>query len=235
MYARWQVDATWDDIPITGYHTCFEFLMSDKPRWKPELIIHVRHTEKWVAEYEQPGEPSQRVYSPYEYRIAYVKPYLKPDELRQRSVYIIKLEPENEYRSYPVHMTGAHPIAYETTETNLTFTVDCSDDEELCQLYNRLVAIHTEWMRHFAVSPAIETFWFQDWQLPEDVIQMMPPFHNLRTYHTFDERGCGYPAYTCRDEITPIFHLDPTSDEISFIRAQRAIEQHDPYQDRPWT
>ena len=40
--------------PTTGYQTCFEFLMSTQPQYEPELILQVRHAQKWVAECSKP-------------------------------------------------------------------------------------------------------------------------------------------------------------------------------------
>ena len=60
--------------PTTGYQTCFEFLMSTQPNYEPELILHMRHTPNWVVNGYKEGEEPYKVYSPYEYRVAYVKP-----------------------------------------------------------------------------------------------------------------------------------------------------------------
>ena len=73
-YAGYQEDEEFERKPTTGYKTCFEYLMSGQPAYEPELILHVRHTQKWVVDCTKPGEATYQEYSPYEYRVAYVKP-----------------------------------------------------------------------------------------------------------------------------------------------------------------
>ena len=222
-----------DEEPTTGYQTCFEFLMSTQPQYEPELILQVRHAKKWVAECSRAGEETYQVYSPYEYRVAYVKPHIKT--LKKRSIYLIKLEPENEFRSYPVYMTQGIPVAYKVTQAWgqewMSYQTDFKEDEEHCPLYERLCALH-EWCVKYDLAPLhIEMFWFPDWCLSEEIIKMIPPFHNIRKVYKTHPQG---QSMQFMDEIMPEFPSNGNFSAPPYTFPNDYVSYPIMFQTRPW-
>ena len=81
-------------------------LFGPKCLHEPYLIIHARHAEKYVVDYEKDGVKN-RIYSPFEFRVAYHNALAPPEMKRKRNIYTIFLEPPNRVRPYEANMVGA--------------------------------------------------------------------------------------------------------------------------------
>ena len=114
------IAASWnasDTCVTTGYKACFQFLFGPQCPYEPYMIIHARHAEQWVVECTINGE-TRHIYSPFEFRVAYINEKLPVKDRLRRSVYLIFLEPSNDIRPYATHMTASVTIDGAKTKEN---------------------------------------------------------------------------------------------------------------------
>ena len=117
-----------------GYKACLQFLFGRSCMHEPYLIIHARHAEKYVVDYEKDGVKN-RIYSPFEFRVVYRNKAAVPEMRRKRNIYLVFLEPANNIRPYDVNMTGATAQAWRKNKNNprvweLYDLIYASDDED---------------------------------------------------------------------------------------------------------
>lgn len=193
----------------SGYETCFKFLMSDNVVPRPTLILHAVPNPLWVAKY---GD--LKILNPYKYRVAYQDQHpIKEETLG--SVYVIRLEPANSHRPYPVHMTSVPEQRYHINDLgywemlyykqplsggivasdNDIFVSDSIDDRETEELYQRKKAVTkmgslAKELESMKTEVHIERQWFHDVELPERVWAAIPPYSPFY----FDERHGITPA-----------------------------------------
>lgn len=109
----------WGDVneTHTGYKACLQFLFGPQCLHEPYLIIHARHAEKYVVDYEKDGVKN-RIYSPFEFRVAYHNASATPEMKRKRNIYLIFLEPANRIRPYEANMVGGTAQAWKKNDTD---------------------------------------------------------------------------------------------------------------------
>ena len=90
----------------TGYKACLQLLFGKQCKHEPYIIIHAKHADKYMVDYVKDGV-TNRIYSPFEYRMVYHNASAPPEGRLKRNTYLIFLEPPNIIRQYPANMVGA--------------------------------------------------------------------------------------------------------------------------------
>ena len=244
LAASWNAS---DTCVTTGYKACFQFLFGPQCPYEPYMIIHARHAERWVVECTINGE-TRHIYSPFEFRVAYINEKLPVKDRHRRSVYLIFLEPSNDRRPYATHMTGLSYLRWCKDQSKQSRRVgkcwtleDCENDTTPCDLFTLLNNLHEKLLQdaiNRQVAPwripatEITQYWFADWLLSEEILFKIPPFCNQ------DFRKLGAPHVVMPDfpwEGWKEYYLanTPIDPPDNLPLPHRARQRQ--YHQRPWT